>query len=141
MRIQMMRANTFRSKAWSRIRRMLVCAFLGAVVLAGVNAPGLAQEQAAATTGKKPAILIIDATRGHREYWNPLTLQEMLNAGYEVGQCPSKRTPTDEELKQYNIALVCSIHADFATDLQPKLEKFMKQGGGVLVTTSGNVVN
>ncbi|MBU4286343.1 MAG: hypothetical protein KKD76_05485, partial [Verrucomicrobia bacterium] len=95
----------------------------------------------AAEPARKPAILIIDATRGAREYWNPLTLQEMLNAGYEVGQCPSKKTPTDEELKQYNIALVCSIHADFATDLQPKLEKFMKQGGGVLVTTSGNVVN
>ena len=93
-------------------------------------------------TGKKPAILIIDYERGHRDYWNPLTLQEMLDAGYEVGMCPREKIPTAEELKRYNVVLVVNtVGVNFATDIQPKLEKFMEQGGGVLVIPNGIAPN
>ena len=114
---------------------IMVCCLLGAWLCAGQvtgQVPGTGSGQTVA--GKKPAILIIDDSYGHRDYWNPLTFQEMLDAGYEVGMCPRGKAPTYEELKRYNIALVVSTGKDFAAELQPKLEKFMAEGGGVMVT-------
>ena len=131
-----MRAQGMRQNQFHRAGRWLAKALLGTVVLAAVGVSVVAQEPAAATTGKKPAILIIDQSW---EYWNPPVIQEMLDAGYEVNRCPRGKTPTVDELKRHNIALMISPREDFATDLQPKLEAFMEQGGGVLVAPSGNV--
>ncbi len=103
-----------------------------ALIVAAAAAPLLAQQNPAG-----PAVLIIDDTRGHRDYWNPLGLQEMLDEGFAVGMMPRGKTPTDDELKRFNVALVVSVGADFAADLQPKLERFMAQGGGVLVVPPG----
>ncbi|MEI6168260.1 MAG: hypothetical protein WCS52_13835 [bacterium] len=92
-----------------------------------------------AGNAQKPAILIIDNERGGRNYWNPLTLQEMLDAGYEVGMCPRDKSPTVKELQRYNIVLLAGLPPHFDTDLLPKLESFMEQGGGVLVVPSCRV--
>ncbi len=90
-----------------------------------------------AQAAAQPAILIIDDSYGGRNYWNPLGLQEMLDEGFAVGMMPRGKTPTDDELQRFNVALVISVRDDFATDLQPKLERFMRQGGGVLVVPPG----
>ncbi|MHB9023896.1 MAG: hypothetical protein ACYC7E_06920 [Armatimonadota bacterium] len=118
------------------IWRGLVGVLIALAVAAGLSTPGRSQVPQA-TPGKKPALLIIDNVCGHLGYWNPLVVQEMLDAGYEVGMYPRGKTPTMGELTRYNVALVVSTGADFAADLQPKLEQFMAQGGGVLVTPSG----
>ncbi len=62
----------------------------------------------------------------------------MLDAGCQVGMTPTGQTPTDEQLQRFNVALVISVAPDFATDLAPRLEKFMNQGGGVLVVPPGS---
>jgi hypothetical protein len=83
-----------------------------------------------------PSLLIIDENRGGG-YWNPVGLQEMLDAGFQVGMTPAGQT-TDEQLKHFNVALVLAVAPNFATDLQPKLEKFMNAGGGVLIVPPAN---
>ena len=122
------------------MRRLLVmvCCLFGAWLCAWQatgQVPGTGEQTVA---GKKPAILIIDDGSSRDYPWNPLTLQEMLDAGYEVGKCPEGKTPTEEELKRYNVVLLVStLGLNFAADLQPKLDKFMEQGGGVLVIPNG----
>jgi len=112
------------------------------LALLGVTETAMARAQGKAPPGaKRPAILIIDDSRGHRGYWNPLGLQEMLDAGFEVGQCPPRKTPAWDQLKRYNVALVVSVGKDFAADLQPRLERFMNAGGGVLVVPAGTQVS
>lgn len=114
--------------------RMFRHYFLAMLSLVAFWVPSLLAEDT-----QKPAILIIDNERGGRDYWNPLTLQEMLDAGYEVGQCARGKTPKAEELQRYNIVLLVGLPPDFSTDLLPKLETFMEQGGGVLVVPSCRV--
>ena len=111
------------------------------IILIVIFLTALLPQTQAADSAKKPVLLIVDDARGGRDYWNPLQIQEMLDAGYNVVQLPSGKTPTPDELKHSNVALVLGIRPDFATDLQPKLEKFMEQGGGVLVDPAANWVN
>lgn len=101
---------------------------------------GLALLSAAASGWAAPptAILIVDDTRGGRDYWNPLGLQEMVEAGFQVGMTPAGKTPSDEEMKKFNVVLVISAGRNFATDLQPKLERYLNAGGGVLVVPPGS---
>ncbi|MCG2660789.1 MAG: hypothetical protein L6437_11160 [Kiritimatiellae bacterium] len=80
----------------------------------------------------KPAILIIDKGPSFTEHWNPLVLQEMLDCGFEVGLRKDSKL-TWEELKQFNMALLVEPPEGCAEKICPLLERFMNEGGGVLI--------
>jgi len=61
----------------------------------------------------------------------PSASRKMLDAGFQVGMSPSGQTPTDAQLQRVNVALVLSVHADFATTSGPSSRSSMSQGGGV----------
>ncbi|MCG2661744.1 MAG: hypothetical protein L6437_16045 [Kiritimatiellae bacterium] len=113
-------------KCCSGIWRLLLSVLVFCV--AGAWFSCLADEPKAGTA--KPAILLIDI---RCDYWNPLVVQEMLDEGFEVAKLARSEKLTWEELKKFNMVILVWPPKGFDTDIRPLLDRFMNEGGGVLV--------
>ena len=83
----------------------------------------------------KTAILALDFAGQNTPYWNPKVIQEMRDGGFEVDmlRTPGKMTLDEKYVRRFNVVILMGVEPDFSHTLAPVLDRFMQDGGGVLV--------